>query len=148
MENNVNARVFEVKNYLQLSETEFAAQCGISSGTLHRARTGHELSSKTLYAIIKAFSVNKEWLFHGTGEMFLSEPKTAQPSPNSWKDAAFDALREQIEILKNQNRFMQELIIQKLGVNFNPGIAEMAGITDINIMGNSCNTVRVAQLAA
>ena len=126
-----------------------ASKLGMSSTGIWKMESeGAKPRSSTLNAISNQFNVSLEWLEYGRGEMFLSEPKTAAPAPNNWKDAAFDALREQIEILKNQNRFMQELIIQKLGVNFSNGIAELAGITDMQVHGNSCNTVRVANLAA
>lgn len=147
MENTVNERLKLLRSELKLSQSELAAKLGMSSTGIWKIETeGAKPRSSTLSAIAREFNVSLEWLMYGTGEMF-SAPKT-EAQPQSWKDAAFEAMREQIEILKNQNRFMQELIIQKLGVNFNFGVADLVGITDIHIVSDSCNTVRVANLAA
>lgn len=147
MKNQVNKRIIEVKDALNLSEREFCARIDISTGTLHRIKNDLEVTGKTINSLVVNLKVSREWLNSGTGEMFLNSVQTDEKTQN-WKETAFDVLKSENEFLKKQLSFTQELmnnlVKQFSKLDFLNGIAELAGITECN----SCNTVRVAKNAA
>jgi transcriptional regulator with XRE-family HTH domain len=106
MESQVNERVIVLKTQLRLTDIEFCSRAGISTGTLHRIKNGTELSSKVIQLLTSSLNVNKEWLLHGTGEMFLPGQNTAaeSQSDNVWKDEAYQSLKEEVKYLREMLR--------------------------------------------
>jgi transcriptional regulator with XRE-family HTH domain len=67
-------RLRELINALEISQTEFSAQVGVTQSYLSRVLSGNKsISWKMTIGISKSFpEVNQNWLTSGHGEMFLS----------------------------------------------------------------------------
>jgi predicted RNase H-like nuclease (RuvC/YqgF family) len=143
MKNQVNQRILEVKDALDLSEREFCSVTEMSTGTLHRIKNDLGISGKTLNSIIVKLNLNREWLKNGSGEMFNPSPGIETSASKTFSEKTIEALERHIDTLERNNRVLLDTLnklMQKVEVNFRDGIADLAGITKCN----SCNTVRVA----
>lgn len=141
MKTTVNDRVMMLKTALKLTDLEFCNMIGFSTGTLQRIRKGEKISKKAIYLIQMKTNVNDKWLISGEGEMFnpQTEPKSVESvSPNNssvstWKDEAFEALKDQRDELKKQVHFLQTLISKQMGMegaNFNSAFNLVALLND------------------
>ncbi len=72
-------RIKKIRNYMGLTQEQFAKQLGLSRNHIAQIETGKGIASdRTLKDICREFSVNEEWLRTGTGDMFnLPEDETA-----------------------------------------------------------------------
>lgn len=67
-------RLKTLRKLLNLNQTEFADKLNLSRGQIACYETGRRsVSSRTVNDICREFSVNKEWLIDGTGEIFLPQ---------------------------------------------------------------------------
>ncbi len=76
---NENERIAYVREFLSLSQADFAQRIGISQGALSQienSKTG--ISLETLVKITRQLNVDCNWLVHGVGEVFLTE-QTSHP---------------------------------------------------------------------
>ena len=68
-------RIKTLRNALNLTQQQFAEKIGVSRSTIANIETGKKVPSDLIInAICSEYSVNKEWLCTGQGEMFLSKP--------------------------------------------------------------------------
>ena len=68
----MNKRIYNVRKAMQLTQDEFADAIGVSKNYVWQLEKGERNpSKKTLLLICKTFHVSKDWLFDGTGEMFV-----------------------------------------------------------------------------
>ena len=69
----VNKRILELRKQLHLSRDAFGAKIGVSGHVVRnwdRGETNAAEKPLIINMICKEFAVNREWLEHGTGEMF------------------------------------------------------------------------------
>lgn len=103
MKTTVNERVTMIRTSLKLSQSEFASKAGLTQvGVWGIESDGAAPRKTTLEKIINAFNVNREWLLHGTGEMFLpgQSAESIPVSESVWKDEAYQALKEEVKYLR------------------------------------------------
>lgn len=72
----MNERIIELRNFLNLSQTDFGKQIGISKSSVSDIEIGRiSISERTIISICSKFNVNEEWLKSGNGNMFLEYDK-------------------------------------------------------------------------
>lgn len=74
MKNDAGKRIYELRNYLGLSQEAFGDKLGITRSAVSRIEKGwNDLTEKNIMLLTRQFGVNKEWLLEGKGEMFRDE---------------------------------------------------------------------------
>ena len=69
----VNERIKEIRQQKNISQREFAKAVYVSNGYLSEIETGQkEVNDRLIHLISNTFSVNKNWLLTGEGQMFNS----------------------------------------------------------------------------
>lgn len=64
-------RIKELRNALNLNQTNFGEQLGLKQTTIAGYENNHrELTDRTISDICRVFNVNEEWLRTGDGPMF------------------------------------------------------------------------------
>lgn len=64
-------RLKELREYLGLTQKEFASKIGLKNGIISSYEKGDRtITQRNLILICEKFNVNKEWLLDGTGSMF------------------------------------------------------------------------------
>ncbi len=72
----MNTRIKELRTALNLTQEDFAKRLGIKRNTVGNYETGNRKpSEQTITSICREFSVNKNWLCEGVGEMFLPDDR-------------------------------------------------------------------------
>lgn len=72
----MNERIIELRKFLNLSQTDFGKQIGISKSSVSDIEIGRiSISERTIISICSKFNVNEEWLKNGNGNMFLNYDK-------------------------------------------------------------------------
>ena len=72
----MNERIIELRKSLNLSQTDFGKQIGISKSSVSDIEIGRiSISERTIISICSKFNVNEEWLKYGNGNMFLEYDK-------------------------------------------------------------------------
>lgn len=71
----MNNRIKAVRQQAGLSMIEFGAKIGISSPSVSKIENGvNNPSEQTIRAICSEFSINRDWLEFGVGEMSVQKP--------------------------------------------------------------------------
>ena len=114
----MNKRIYEVRQSVSLSMRAFGERIGISGQSVSRLESGeNNPSEQTIRAICSEFSINRDWLVDGIGEMQVQRPLLpelihnlrkyphalevlAAMTPDDW--VAFDALLARIFEQKNK----------------------------------------------
>lgn len=114
----MNNRIREIRQHSNLSMKAFGDRLGISSAAVSKIETGiNAPSEQTIRAICSEFSVNRDWLVDGVGEMQVQRPLLpelihnlrkyphalevlAAMTPEDW--VAFDALLARVFEQKNK----------------------------------------------
>lgn len=66
------SRIKELRNKLNLSQTEFSQRIGVAKTTVSGWERGTRVPPQvTIRTICQEFNVNYEWLVHGEGYMFV-----------------------------------------------------------------------------
>jgi len=101
MEKSVNERIRKLRlEHLSLNQTEFCNKVDINVATLSRIENSETTPNiKTINSIMRAFSVNRDWMYNGKGEVFESANK-AQSNANPWEDALVSELKEEVNYLR------------------------------------------------
>lgn len=72
----MNERIIELRKFLNLSQTDFGKQIGISKSSVSDIEIGRiSISERTIISICSKFNINEEWLKTGNGNMFLEYDK-------------------------------------------------------------------------
>lgn len=72
----MNERIIQLRKFLNLSQTDFGKQIGISKSSISDIEIGRiSISERTIISICSKFNVNEEWLKYGNGNMFLEYDK-------------------------------------------------------------------------
>lgn len=67
----IGNRIKELRNALNLNQTNFGEKLGLKQTTIAGYETNHrELTDRTISDICRVFNVNEEWLRTGNGPMF------------------------------------------------------------------------------
>lgn len=67
----MNERIKEIRNILQLNQSDFANKIGIGQAGLSAIEKGiRNVTDRNIQLICSAFNVNENWLRTGEGEMF------------------------------------------------------------------------------
>ena len=114
----MNKRIYEVRQSVSLSMRAFGERIGISGPSVARLESGeNNPSEQTIRAICSEFSINRDWLVDGIGEMQVQKPLLpeiihnlrkyphvlellAAMSPEDW--LALDALLDRVIDQKNK----------------------------------------------
>lgn len=114
----MNNRIREVRKQAGLSMQAFGERIGVSSPSVSKIESGiNNPSEQTIRAICSEFSINRDWLVDGVGEMQLQKPLMpdiihnlrkyphvlellAAMSPDDW--FALDALLDRVLEQKNK----------------------------------------------
>lgn len=114
----MNKRIYEVRQSVSLSMRAFGERIGISGPSVARLESGeNNPSEQTIRAICSEFSINRDWLVDGVGEMQVQKPLLpeiihnlrkyphvlellAAMSPEDW--LALDALLDRVIDQKNK----------------------------------------------
>jgi transcriptional regulator with XRE-family HTH domain len=114
----MNNRIREIRQHNNLSMKAFGDRLGISSAAVSKIETGiNAPSEQTIRAICSEFSINRDWLVDGIGEMQVQKPLLpeiihnlrkyphvlellAAMSPEDW--LALDALLDRVIDQKNK----------------------------------------------
>lgn len=71
----MNKRICEVRQSVSLSMRAFGKRIGISGQSVARLESGeNNPSEQTIRAICSEFSINRDWLVDGIGEMQVQKP--------------------------------------------------------------------------
>lgn len=71
----MNNRIREIRQHSNLSMKAFGDRLGISSAAVSKIETGiNAPSEQTIRAICSEFSINRDWLVDGIGEMQVQKP--------------------------------------------------------------------------
>lgn len=146
MKQAVNERVVMLRNYFKMTQLEFSQHLKTSPTNVSRWESGDNVPSKsTLRNISQICECSYNWLYEGTGEMFETGFETKEQIKSfNWKDEAYELLKQQNEMLREEISWLKKLVSQMAGKpNFLKGI-EVGGIVSF-LNENSFNTVsRVA----
>lgn len=114
----MNKRIYEVRRSVSLSMRAFGERIGISGPSVARIESGeNNPSEQTIRAICSEFSINRDWLVDGIGEMMVQKPLLPEiihnlrkypralevlsaMRPEDWQ--AFEALLERLFEQKNK----------------------------------------------
>ena len=72
--NPVNDRIKKIRSVLKLTQVNFSKKIFISQGSYNDIETGtRKVNERIIQLICSQFSINKDWLKTGKGEMFYKE---------------------------------------------------------------------------
>lgn len=116
MKSTVNERIKALRGAMMLNQNEFATELGLSHSLISKVEAGNEASPKVLDTIIKTYSVPKEWLLQGRGEMAYERPLKAESSP--WKDEAYSVIKDQLAKKDVIIDRLTQALLGRSGANF------------------------------
>lgn len=91
----VNERVKALRDYLNLTQQEFATKCDLTNTSLSRIENGQaDPQTGTLKKIIGKTGVAAEWLLEGKGDLIVTPPATNEEIGDVYKDALYKELKE------------------------------------------------------
>lgn len=68
----MNERIRILRNTLNLTQKNFAEQIGLKQNAVScMEKPGTTVTRQNIIAICKCFNVNEDWIYYGTGEMFI-----------------------------------------------------------------------------
>lgn len=75
----MNKRLNTLRKELHLSQEVFGTRIGLSKSAISKLEKGNnDFTEQTIMSICREFKVNRDWLEHGTGEMFINLSPTEQ----------------------------------------------------------------------
>lgn len=102
MNNEINERVKEIRNYFKLTQAAFGKKIGVSSSAIGCWEIGiRQIKPIHISAICNVFNINEEWLLHGTGEMLVRD-KSNNP--------AFVQITKEYNLSITQAKFMKAFL--------------------------------------
>lgn len=112
---NINKRIKELRNQLNLSQEEFGKRISlVKSGVSNFESGARTVTDKNIKLICKEFNVNEEWLVNGIGEMFnqtkLSLMELLGEKINSLSEIEKKALYEFIKLPIEQRTIIMDFI--------------------------------------
>lgn len=73
----INNRIEEIRNTLDLSQNKFGEALGVTRSAVCSWENGRrEITESTIISICREFNVNRAWLVEGVGDMFTNLPET------------------------------------------------------------------------
>ncbi|MDW8136256.1 MAG: XRE family transcriptional regulator [Thermodesulfobacterium sp.] len=81
LDKNIGEKIKKLREKLGMTQAEFAQKIFLSRSRLSELEAGKgNPSNPTIEAICSVFKVNKDWLLHGEGPIFVEEPPV-KPKP-------------------------------------------------------------------
>ena len=75
----MNERIKELRNYLGLTQQQFADKLRVKRNTVATYEIGRsEPSTSAIALICREFGVSEKWLRHGEGEMFTASSRSEE----------------------------------------------------------------------
>lgn len=72
---SINQRVKQIREALELSQRNFSMLLSVSHGYIAGIETEiRKVNNRLVKLMVSEFSVNENWLRHGSGEMFTQNP--------------------------------------------------------------------------
>lgn len=102
MKNSIQERIFELRKILKLNQTSFARKAGLTKTSVSQAETGKRLPTPfTIEKMCNAFSINKDWLLSGVGEIFIGDLNIPSNLVNSYENELTKQLQDEIKFLRD-----------------------------------------------
>lgn len=80
-------RIKTLREELGMKQKEFAAELGVSGSLLSQIETGHKNPVYDfLYKLMSHYHVSLDWLFYGTGKMFLKKKPEGEGGEDKYID--------------------------------------------------------------
>ena len=99
--NPVNDRIKKIRSVLKLTQVNFSKKIFISQGSYNDIETGtRKVNERIIQLICSQFSINKDWLKTGKGEMFYKEKPDI-------------GLEHLIEIYKQLDKPLKEYLLEQ-----------------------------------
>ena len=99
---NINERIKYLRSVLNITQLEFSKKIYISQSSYGGIETGErKVNDRVIQLISTKFSVSKDWLINGTGEMFI-------------EDNVDIRIEHLIEIYKKLNRRLQDYLMEQV----------------------------------
>lgn len=99
MKTTVNERVKSLREYLGLSQDDFAHGIETTITSISRMENGFTVPrASTLQKMVNVYGADKDWLINGKGD--LTVKNAVKETPIAWKDEAFNALKEEVSYLR------------------------------------------------
>lgn len=93
----MNSRIKKLRNFLGLTQLEFASKIGLKSSISEIENNKAPITERTIISICSVFNVNENWLRTGEGNMFNTIDKNYQ---------------EFFSIFKNLSPVLQDFLIK------------------------------------
>lgn len=104
-------RVKMLREYLAISQAEFAKKIGVTAGAISQIENGGGVSSELLSVVCDKYNVNPQWLLSGKGEMFLEGGNyVEQKVLLNTKNQSFEKLKSDNEDLIQRNNLLSQTI--------------------------------------
>ncbi len=128
MQTTINQRVKELREYLNLTQEEFAVRIGSTNASVSRIEKGlTEPRKSTINKIVSTFNVN-EWLINGKGSLEIVKPSQPQMI---WKDEAYEAVKSENSTLKQEVERLWTLVINFSQKGTNPNFLKALDVAKI-----------------
>ena len=137
----MKSRLVELRNELNLTQTEFGEKIGLTRNAIAAYERGIANPTGTaIIAIVKVFHVNREWLETGEGDMF--EPATQADETARMIESVSDspAMRSLLATwaqLSDENKAVFEAFAAAYVENYNRRVAEQAVSADQAIVDDA-----------
>lgn len=69
---SISKRVKVLRKQLHLQQAEFGERIGLGGGAIGKMERGGTVTDQNIKLICEKFRVRRDWLVHGTGEIFVS----------------------------------------------------------------------------
>ena len=129
----MNERIRELRSTLDLTQDEFGSRIGVKRNTIAKYETGKgNPIDSVIFSICRVYSVNEDWLRHGSGEMFIPAPNDeveAIAQKYGLPDLAKGIMQEFVELAPSEMAVFLDFIVRVtervarekgITLNFNP----------------------------
>ena len=124
----MKTRIFELRNRLNLTQTEFGEKIGLTRNAIAAYERGNANPTGTaIMAIVTVFHVNREWLETGEGDMFdqsYEQAETARMIEAISDSPAMRSLLAAWAQLSDENKAVFERFAADYVEDYNRRIAE------------------------
>lgn len=121
MNNNLGARIKELRSTLNLSMEAFGNKIGVTKSSISKLeKSENNPSEQTLKLICREYNVNYLWLTDGTGDMFTGVPETIIDElvvQYDLNDVETEILKNYLTLTKEQREVVQEYLRKIFNIN-------------------------------
>lgn len=121
MNNNLGARIKELRSTLNLSMEAFGNKIGVTKSSISKLeKSENNPSEQTLKLICREYNVNYLWLTEGSGDMFTGVPDTIIDElvvQYDLNDVETEILKNYLTLTKEQREVVQEYLRKIFNIN-------------------------------